>query len=597
MNKNSILAVVLSALVMFGYIFYQSKYVAPQIEQTATEQVNKEKIEQESKEESFLTEQTIEDEQVEEKESEFLLETNKMKVKFTNRGGDITSLELTEHKDSKTKELIQMAKNVTQTNRAFSLSLGPNNKQPINDIFIVKEFPVNEKGEKKIAFAKKYKDFTLIKQYTFLDDEYMFKFDVIIDGNPNFKGIGINGNDNKKVAYSLRTSPQIGPYYDPKEDRYENRTFLAHNGSKAKKVLLTDNQYKKYDKDLVWAGITGKYFCQLVVPVKPESIVDVYYSTSKANLQMADAQNIIERMEIIDNRIDDEYFVYVGPRSEKELKKYTSASLNKWEFEGKKLNDAMGTNGFLGWLEAIFKFVMELIYKIIPNWGISIIIMTIILKIVLFPLTLKSSLGTLKMQQIQPKMQAIQAKYKDNPEKLQAETAKLYQEVGYNPLSGCLPMIFQMMALFAMYNLFNNYFEFRGAGFVKGWIEDLSMGDSILSWKKNIPIISGITGNHLRLLPIIYLFSQLFYGKITQMNAGGAAGQNPGMMKFMTYGLPIIFSFMFYNAPSGLLLFWTVSNIIQMGQQLIINNVMAKKRAETDKNKDVLKFPKKKGKK
>ena len=197
--------------------------------------------------------------------------------------------------------------------------------------------------------------------------------------------------------------------------------------------------------------------------------------------------------------------------------------------------------------------------------------MTIILKIVLFPLTLKSSLGTLKMQQIQPKMQAIQAKYKDNPEKLQAETAKLYQEVGYNPLSGCLPMIFQMMALFAMYNLFNNYFEFRGAGFVKGWIEDLSMGDSILSWKKNIPIISGITGNHLRLLPIIYLFSQLFYGKITQMNAGGAAGQNPGMMKFMTYGLPIIFSFMFYNAPSGLLLFWTVSNIIQMGQQLIIN--------------------------
>ena len=140
MNKNSILAVVLSALVMFGYIFYQSKYVAPQIEQTATEQVNKEKIEQESKEESFLTEQTIEDEQVEEKESEFLLETNKMKVKFTNRGGDITSLELTEHKDSKTKELIQMAKNVTQTNRAFSLSLGPNNKQPINDIFIVKEF-------------------------------------------------------------------------------------------------------------------------------------------------------------------------------------------------------------------------------------------------------------------------------------------------------------------------------------------------------------------------------------------------------------------------------------------------------------------------
>ena len=155
-------------------------------------------------------------------------------------------------------------------------------------------------------------------------------------------------------------------------------------------------------------------------------------------------------------------------------------------------------------------------------------------------------------------------------------------------MSGCLPLVFQMMALIAVFNLFNNYFEFRGAGFIKGWIDDLSSGDCILTWNANLPFV----GNCLRILPIIYLFSQLFYGKITQMGGAGAgAAANPGTMKFMTYGLPILFSFMFYNAPSGLLLFWTISNLIQMVQQLVINKVMAKKKAEA--NPEIKKFPKK----
>ena len=126
-----------------------------------------------------------------------------------------------------------------------------------------------------------------------------------------------------------------------------------------------------------------------------------------------------------------------------------------------------------------------------------------------------------------------------------------------------------------MYNLFNNYFEFRGASFIKGWIPDLSAGDSIYTFKFNIPFL----GNHLRLLPIIYVISQLLFGKITN-NGGMANSQSAGMMKFMTYGMPIMFFFLFYNAPSGLLLYWTVSNIFQMGQQIIINKLMAEKKAE-----------------
>jgi YidC/Oxa1 family membrane protein insertase len=202
-----------------------------------------------------------------------------------------------------------------------------------------------------------------------------------------------------------------------------------------------------------------------------------------------------------------------------------------------------------------------------------------------------SAVGSLKMQKLQPRMKALQEKYKDDQQKLGVEMQKLYKEVGYNPMSGCLPMIVQMFILFALYNVFNNYFEFRGASFVKGWIDDLSSGDSIFSWNRNIPFISAFTMNNLRILPFVYTASQLLNGKITQYGNAGAS-TNQGQMKFMMYGMPVMFFFLFYNVPSGLLLYWATSNILQIGQQLVINRVMNKKRAEIEKSvdKNVLKF-------
>ena len=178
------------------------------------------------------------------------------------------------------------------------------------------------------------------------------------------------------------------------------------------------------------------------------------------------------------------------------------------------------------------------------------------------------------MQELQPKLQAIQKKYAGDQQKMQMETSKLYQEAGYNPAAGCLPMLFQFLVIFAMYNLFNNYFEFRGASFIPKWIPDLTEGDSIYTFKFNIPLI----GNQLRLLPIIYVGTQILSGKITQsLNPTG--GQNEKMMKLMTYGMPFMFFFIFYSAPSGLLLYWLTSNILQVVQQVVINKMMAKKRA------------------
>lgn len=610
-NKNSIIAISLSAAVLIVYFCVQqfvfNKKKSADIEPTT---VAEQQVESGAADAATTTAadtntagelKEATDEPVEVLNEEiYTVETNKFKVVFTNKGGDVKSFELKEHTDSKkakaekkdTKDcLVQMAENISDYNRAFSLNLGPNSTSIVNDYFMVKEFP-EENGLKKIAFAKNYGTYTLVKQYTFTEDDYMFKLNVIVDGNENFKGLDYASSDSDaRISYTLRTSPAIGPYFD-KSDRYESRELIVHNGTKAKRIRLSDRQYKKYDKpSTTWLGMGGKYFCELVVPESAGVIQNIYYSTKKENTAVSNSQAYIERKAIGSEDINDAYYIYVGPRSEKELKKYSSASTNGWNFEGYKLKDALHTSTILGWLEIAFKWMLQMINKLVKNWGVSIIIMTILIRLVLFPLTYKSSMGTLKMQEIQPKVQAIQNKYKDNPQKLQEETAKLYQESGYNPMSGCLPMIFQMMALLAMFNLFNNYFEFRGASFVPGWIDDLSIGDSVWSWNKEIPVISGITGNCIRILPIIYLVSQLFYGKITQMG-GAAAGQSQMNMKLMTYGLPVFFSFMFYNAPSGLILFWTISNLLQMGQQIIINKVVAKKKAEKGNTSNLKHFSK-----
>jgi YidC/Oxa1 family membrane protein insertase len=178
------------------------------------------------------------------------------------------------------------------------------------------------------------------------------------------------------------------------------------------------------------------------------------------------------------------------------------------------------------------------------------------------------------MQTLSPKIKEIQEKHKDNPQKMNAEMAEFYKKEGYNPLSGCLPMIIQIPIFFAMYNLFNNHFDLRGAMFIPGWIPDLSLPESIANFGDfRLPILGW---NDLRLLPFIYVGSQLLYGKVTQT----PDQQGNSQMKIMLYAMPIVFFFILYDVPSGLLLYWIMSNVLTMVQQVIINKYLAKKKAE-----------------
>ena len=581
MNKNTIIAMLLSTIVLIGAfiiqpILFPNAYTAERKENSVIpqdEQFDTEDIENTQKKISILSD-IEENDKLEEKK--IVLNFEKIEVELTNRGGDIISFKLNDHIDVDTGEGVQMVDNVSEFNRACALSFGDVYSPIINDLFTVEQ-----KDENTVLFTKKFRvknddesesSFILGKKYTFMPGEFMFKLDVLIHGENEENKIDI-----ANTGYNLRTSPQIGPHYDPKLNRYENRQFISFNGSKAKRQIISSRQFKEYQKPYMWNGIAGKYFVELVIPENKMVMNNSYYSSQVEVNEYANAQAIMVRKPINEQDVQDTYYMYFGPRNEKDLKVYNLADKNGWGLNGLRLSECLQSSGWLGWLETILKWIMEIVNRFVHNWGISIILMTIIIKTIMFPFTKKQSMGTLKMQEIQPKIKAIQEKYKDNPQKLNEAMTKVYQESGYNPMSGCLPMIVQFLILFAMYNLFNNYFEFRGSVFIPGWISDLSVGDSVYTFRRSIPFF----GNQLRILPLIYLASQLFYGKITGNGGTASAGSSQMQMKMMMYGMPIVFFFIFYNAPSGLLLYWTVSNIFQMGQQIVINNMMKKKRAET----------------
>lgn len=610
MDRNTILAIVLSGVVLLGYLFIDAKYIMPKQQaaraQQQAELAQKEaEKEQQAEELSTLissTNQFAEESSEEELSQnvsieEYVIETDKIRVVLTNRGGDVVSYKLLEHLDKDTGEGVEMVDNISSSNRAFALSFGDSSAPIVNEVFNVKKIDDYTIGFYRDFYKKDdsgvQHKFRLGKLYSFKKDDYAFKLSVTVN---SAEKIG-NVLDMGGYSYTLRTSPQIGPHYDRKTNRYEVRQYLALNGNKRVKPMIAD---KYYNKPYSWAGVGGKYFTILVKPDSIQKMSTVVKTSNARENNYENAQVFLTRNAITESNITDDYYIYVGPRSESELIKYNSSDKNGWGLINVRFNQALQTSGFFSIIEVALKWSMEMINRLVHNWGISIIILTIILKIILFPLNKSTALGSVKMQKIQPQMKALQEKYKDNQQKLQEETAKLYKQSGYNPAAGCLPMIIQMFVLFALYNVFNNYFEFRGASFIKGWIDDLSVGDSVYTWQKNIPFISGFTMNTLRLLPFIYTGSQLLNGVITQYgNAAGMAGQSQGQMKFMMYGMPLLFFFMFYNVPSGLLLYWTVSNVLQIGQQAIINNLVNKSKNENSNvkqlDKNTIKFQNKKG--
>lgn len=203
-----------------------------------------------------------------------------------------------------------------------------------------------------------------------------------------------------------------------------------------------------------------------------------------------------------------------------------------------------------GWLiiqpfSIAFFYTLQFLYQFLRSYGWAIIVFSIIIKILLFPLTRKSMQSMREMQEIQPKIKALQEKLKKDPQRLNQETMKLYKEHGVNPMGGCLPLLLQMPVLFALFNLFRTTIMLRQASFL-GVIHDLSAPDAILGGVHLLPILMGVT--------------MIFQQRLSP--------QDP-KQKAMAYFMPIFMVVIFYNLSSGLNLYYFMFNILSIIESVI----------------------------
>ena len=509
-------------------------------------------------------------------EEKYIIETDVVRATFTNAGGEIVSLTLLKHKDqSDSRGGVDMVVPGSQGSNGLSISFG-STLSPMRDLMYAKYL---DEGKKTIEFSRMFEaplagsdqkvPFVLKKVFSFRESEYMFGLAVSIE-QPNGKPIVIGSNG---VAYRIDLGPQIGPRFDQLPKNADYRKFIEEVDGKKKYENPKANTPTSIAPNASWVAMSGKYFAFIAVPKSP--LMGYQIETAQDPLIKQTNTLGLLRSTITTASSTDTYYFYFGPKTSKELGKYEYADKNGFGLSNLKLEDAMEGSGILGWLETALKFLLNFFYSIIPNYGVAIILVTIVIKVLFFPLTKQSSMSTARMAELQPKIQELQAKYKGNAQKLNQEMAELYKRENYNPMSGCLPMLIQFPLFIAMYNLFNNHFDLRGAMFIHGWINDLSLPESVINFGNlRLPIVGW---NDLRALPIIYLVSQLLYGKFTQAPQGAQTNnQQANQMKFMMYGMPIMFFFILYDVPSGLLIYWITNNVLTIVQQIAINDLMKK---------------------
>lgn len=304
-----------------------------------------------------------------------------------------------------------------------------------------------------------------------------------------------------------------------------------------------------------WGGVQSKYFLAAVVDPQPErgfvrlsgeSAIGV--QTFQTNLAMRGS-----------NPATAEYSVYLGPADVEELKLYDAEPYNA------KLTALID----LGWgpirpVAQFTLFALRMMHEVIPNWGWTIILFSLITKLLFWPLTRSSTESMKRMQEIQPELQALKTKFKDDQQKQSQEMMRIYKENKVNPVGGCLPLVIQMPVFFALFTILRKTIALRQADFGL-WINDLSRPDVLFALPFELPFLGG----DFSLLPLLMALAMWAQTKISASTSSAPAGGENMMaqqMKMMNTMMPLMMFFIFYRSPSGLVLYWLVNTILTAAQ-------------------------------
>lgn len=506
MEKRLFLAILLSFCVLYGW----SALVA-----TPSKNIVKKQSDSsiEIKKESFPEQNSSSLPPIQEQKAENLaiVETDQIKAVFTNIGGVLDGIFLKEYQKplpiSDLVNLFGYDKNI------FTLA-----KKSDGEIVYIFE-------DESLKITKAYK---LNKCEIRLSIEIEKKKEHSKLDNINFK------------IYSIKMSNFKSKIKDEKFFMQE-RSFFEYVINSKDGFVRKNNAFQFSAKErmqkttnVTWIGFRDRYLCGIIKPL---------FSSNGFSIIPMDKERLEIDLEAKKTEKKYEFLMFFGPED--------VSILEKIEKSFKEIKRYY-RNDFFDAIAKFIDFLMRNIYKIVPNWGLAIILIGLVVYFSMYPLTLQSFSSMRKMQKIQPKIANLKEKYKNNPQKMNQEMMEIYKEEKINPLGGCLPLLLQMPVFIGLYQVLWRNVSLKGASFL--WIKDLSAPDRLFLFKQNLPFI----GNEINILPILMIFVMFIQQKISMKTMVLSDPDQIAQQKMMSIIFPIMLGFIFYHMASGLNLYFTL---------------------------------------
>ncbi|WP_338358814.1 membrane protein insertase YidC [Yeosuana marina] len=489
-------------------------------------------------------------------DKETVVESDLLKLTFSNKGGFLSEIKLKKFVDYDSIPIYLVKDN----NSGFNINFGTTDSRILNTKDLYFEPTVTKNGDNTIVSMKLKVSETKFLEYRYeiKKDDYMLGFSIKSQGLNDV----INSSQDINLDWKIKT------YRHAKSISYENRytdLIYEYEGGKDNNLGQRSDSDKEVD-DVTYIAFKQHFFTSILLAdtpfktaslksknlVKDEEVDTVFTKYFEAKLPL----------EMTGGEINKNMNWYFGPTDYKVLNAYD-----------RNLDEVVPLGwGIFGWINRyVFIPLFGFLSSFLP-YGLSIVFMTIMVRIVMSPVTYKSYVSQAKMKVLKPEIAEITEKYKDNAMKKQQETMALYSKAGASPMAGCLPALVQLPVFYALFQFFPSAFDLRQKSFL--WAEDLSSYDVIAKLPFHVPLY----GDHVSLFPILASVAIFFY---MQMTTGQQMASQPTqegmpdmskMMKYMMYFSPLMMLFFFNNYASGLSLYYFVSNLITIGIMLVIKN-------------------------
>ncbi|HAR20526.1 MAG TPA: membrane protein insertase YidC [Cytophagales bacterium] len=563
MDRNSTIGLVLISVLLFAYFAFFAPEPQQTEQKTATTTAQTDVVKPQEKAPVALPDSVLQQQLgslaplANGQEKEYVLENKDLKITFSTKGGKVKTVLAKNYQTYRHEPVYLVDENATQLSFELPFLKGKSDLYS----FYFNNATTEVKGDTThLKFLAQLAPNQYIEQvYSLGKDGFTLGYDI------RFQGITeLNYSQLATISWKqkLRNFEK-----DAEQNRLSSNVNYYTTAGDFEKLSETskDLQNEKVSAQVKWVALKQKFFNTALISRGALQNVEIASSVDMNDTEFV--KYVSAKMEApVSNS---SYQFYFGP--------------NQYQI-CKQVGEGFQENVYLGWpvLNNLNRFVTVPIFNFLErffsNYGIIIFLLVLIIKLAMFPLSYKSYLSMAKIRVLKPELDEIKSKHGDDMQKTQAEQMKLYQSVGVNPIAGCVPVLLTMPILLAIFNFFPNSIELRQQAFL--WADDLSTYDVIAS----IPFTIPFYGDHVSLFTILMTISTLVY---TWYNNQMSSATMQGPMIAMSYIMPIVFMFVLNSLPAGLSYYYFISNVITIGQQMIIKNFVdeGQIRVQLEKNK------------